>query len=43
MAIVDQGTSTAPTVLWEDTAADDTADPTPASEFATWLATVRFS
>jgi hypothetical protein len=43
MAIVDQGTAKPPTVLWEDTAANDTATPSPASEFATWLATVRFS
>ena len=32
-----------PTLLWENSATNDTASPSAASEFATWLATVRFN
>jgi hypothetical protein len=42
LAIVNQGTAHSPTLLWESSTTDDTASPSVASEFATWLATVRF-
>jgi hypothetical protein len=42
LAVVDQGTRNAPMVLWENSATGDTDSPSAASEFATWLATVRF-
>ena len=42
LAIVDQGASQPPTLLWENAATDDSASPSAAAEFATWLATVRF-
>ena len=41
LAIVDQGNET-PTLFWESSTTDDTASPSVAAEFATWLATVRF-
>jgi hypothetical protein len=43
LAIVDQGNGYPPTLLWENSATGDTASPSPSAEFATWLATVRFS
>jgi hypothetical protein len=43
LAIVDQGTTRPPTLLWENSATNDADDPSAASEFASWLATVRFS
>jgi hypothetical protein len=42
LAIVDEGRTVPPTVLWESSAMGDTAKPSVAAEFATWLATVRF-
>jgi hypothetical protein len=48
VAIVDQGTSEPPTLFWESSTTDFTANAANsnaalASEFAAWLATVRFS
>ena len=42
LAIVDEGSTVPPTVLWEASVTNDTASPSVAQEFATWLATVRF-
>jgi hypothetical protein len=46
VAIVDQGRTYPPTLLWESqsssSATPDTASPSAAAEFATWLATVQF-
>jgi hypothetical protein len=41
VAIVDQGTSEPPTLLWESSTAADTGSPSVATEFATWLATLH--
>jgi hypothetical protein len=43
LAIVNEGRALPPTVLWEASATNDSVSPSTASEFATWLATVRFN
>jgi hypothetical protein len=43
VAIVNEGRTVPPTVLWESSLAYDTARPSVATEFAGWLATVRFN